>query len=54
MGSCSLYFGVNPDNHRKAGRLEKPALYEPTLAAFCDCFPMFTFCFHIQLAAKQH
>jgi len=54
MGSCGLCFGANPDDHRKASRLEKPAFNEPTLGDFCVCIPMFTFCFHVQLAAKQH
>jgi len=54
MGTCSLCFGANPDNHRKASRLEEPALDEPMLADVCVCFPMFTFCFYIQFAAEQH
>jgi hypothetical protein len=54
MESCVLCFGANPDDHRKASRLEKPAFDEPAPGDFCVCIPMFTFCFHVQLAAMQH
>jgi hypothetical protein len=53
-GSFALCFSANPDDHRKASWLEKPAFDEPSLGDFCVCIPMFTVCFHVQLAAKQH
>jgi len=54
MGCFVFCFGVNLDDHRKVSRLGKPAFDEPALGDVCVCFPMFTFCFHVQLAAKQH
>jgi hypothetical protein len=54
VGCFIVRFGVNPDNHRKRSRLGEPAFDEPALGDFCVCLPMFTFCFHVQLAAKPH
>jgi len=53
MGSVVVCFCVNPDDHREASRLGEPAFDEPALGDFRVVIPMFTFRFHIQLAAKQ-
>jgi hypothetical protein len=54
MGCCVFCFGVNPNEHRKASRLGETAFEEPSLRDLCVCIPMFTYYFHVQLAAKQH
>jgi hypothetical protein len=54
VGCFVVCFGVNPDDDRKLSRLGEPAFEMPALRDFCVCFPMFTFCFHVQLAATQH
>jgi hypothetical protein len=53
MGCFVFCLGVNPDDHREASRLGEPAFDEPALGDASVCFPMFTFCFHVQLATRQ-
>jgi hypothetical protein len=54
MGCFVSCLGVNPNDYRKAGRPGETAFNEPARGDVCVCFPMFTFRFHVQLAAKQH
>jgi len=47
-------FGVNPDHHRENYRRCEAAKNRSPTGGGCVCFPMFTFCFHVQVAAEQH
>jgi len=52
--SWFLFFGVNPDNQREGDRLGEAAFNYFLATLTGACFSMFTFCFHVQLAAQQH
>jgi hypothetical protein len=45
---------MNPDDHREDNRRTEAALDRSAPGVIGNCFPMFTFRFHVQLAAKQH
>jgi len=53
---CLLFFvfGVNLDNQPEGDRLGEVAFYHPVPSGIFACVSMFTFCFHVQLAADQH
>jgi hypothetical protein len=54
MRCCLFCFGVNPDNHREDHGRGEAAFDRSSPGVIGVCFPMFTFRFHVQLAAKQH
>lgn len=51
MRTYGFCFGVNPDDHREDDRRSEAALGHLAPSGVGVCFPMFTFCFHVQFAA---
>jgi hypothetical protein len=49
-----LVFGVNLDIQREGHRPREVAFHHPVASGIFACSSMFTFCFHVQLAAEQH
>jgi hypothetical protein len=49
-----LFLVVNPDDYREDHRQCEATLNRLAPGVFGVCFPRFTFCFHVQFAAKQH
>jgi len=54
MGCFAFSFVVNLDDNGKPSRLGEPEFDEPAQGNVRVCLPMFTFRFHVQLAAKPH
>jgi hypothetical protein len=55
LGSLLFFvFGVNLDNQLEGDQPGEVAFHHPEARGIFACVSMFTFCFHVQIAAEQH